>query len=64
MKIQEFESTLLKSVTTSSRKWLSMEKKDNKPVADLFNTYNYLKKENPLEFGSLVEFIHNIENGS
>jgi hypothetical protein len=63
LKIQEFESGLLKCVTSSSRKWLNTDKRDNKTVAELFNTYNYLEKENPLEFGSLIEFNHNIENG-
>ncbi|CAB4019866.1 conserved oligomeric Golgi complex subunit 7-like [Paramuricea clavata] len=63
LKIQEFESGLLKCVTSSSRKWLNTDKRDNKTVAELFNTYNYLQKENPLEFGSLIEFNHNIENG-
>ena len=64
LRIQEFETSLLKSVMASSRKWLNaMPKQDNKTVGELFNTYNYLQKENPLEFGSLIEFIQNVENG-
>ena len=63
LRIQEFKSSVLKAVTTSSQKWLESDHKDSKTVAELFNSYNYLQKESPLEFGSLVEFIHNIENG-
>ena len=63
LKIYEFESSLLKCATSSSRKWLNTDKQDNKTVAELFSTYNYLQKENPLEFGSFIEFVHNVENG-
>ncbi|XP_028395238.1 conserved oligomeric Golgi complex subunit 7-like [Dendronephthya gigantea] len=64
LKIQEFKASLLKTVTASSEKWLKTDHKDSKTVAELFNGYNYLQKESPLEFGSLVEFINNIENGA
>ena len=63
LKIQEFESSLLKCVTTSTQKWLNTDKHDKKTVGELFNVYNYLQKENPLEFGSLMELTHNIDNG-
>jgi hypothetical protein len=63
LKIQEFESSLSKCVTTSTRKWLNTDKHDKKTVGELFNVYNYLQKENPLEFGSLMELTHNIDNG-
>ena len=64
LKIEEFESSLFKDISTFCQKWLEIgKKKKNSSSSELFSIFNYLKKENGLEFSSLMEFLHKIENG-